>query len=311
MDESVNATARATSAPCAVVVSRLLAVLFAGVWLGGCCELPNTRHPETKAPDPKTTVILYGDSNVDRLGDLQGYGTELAARLAARGEVVVNSGNAGREAGVAAITDPVRDRCPALVCHLFYDCLAKGNTPLVTVLNENPNARTLVMTLGGVEAGEALSLGSIGHDLLDVSKPTPKVVEDIAAQLLRNMAKAIEIARADRDWKWIGITSYPYMPTDSRDPVVPCSLATPVDAAAQKHVNDILRTLDRMLGAVAEHEGVHFVSLLDVHGGGEPVPGGENGPPGRWFDNCAHLTPEGYSAVVDRILAAMDAPPSG
>ena len=134
---------------------------------------------------------------------------------------------------------------------------------------------------------------------------------DVAQRLLRNLSRALEIARADREWKWIGITSYPYMPTDSRDPVVPCSLATPVDAAAQKHVNDVLRTLDAMLAAVAEREGVHFVSLLDVHGGGEAVPGGENGPPGRWFDNCAHLTPEGYSAVVGRILAAMDAPSAG
>lgn len=272
--------------------------------LAGCCTLPNTRYPVPETPDD-ATIVLYGDSFVNRLSTLTGYSTPLGARLEAQGEIVADEGNAGREAAIGAITDPVNDRCCSLVCQVFYDCLSKGNEPLVTVLREHPNARKLLITLGGVELmmGMKLAYG----DPWQVPDPNhlPRILDDTAQKILSSMSKTLDIALADRHWDWIGITSYPYMPTDSQDPAVPCPVPTPIGPADQKVMNDVARTLDTVLRTIAEHDGVHFISLLDVLGGGQPVPGGENGSTGRYFDDCGHPTPDGYEFVATRLMAGL------
>lgn len=272
--------------------------------LSGCCRLANSRYPVPALPDD-ATVVLYGDSFVNRLSTLTGYSAPVGARLQARGEIVADEGNAGREAAIGAITDPVNDRCCSLVCQVFYDCLSKGNDPLVTVLGEHPKARKLLVTLGGVELmmGMKLAYG----DPWQVPDPThlPRILDTTAQKVFTDIAKMLDIALADRHWDWIGITSYPYMPADSRDPVVACPLPTPIGPADQKIMNDEARTLDAVLRTVAERKGVHFISLLDVLGGGEAVPGGENGSTGRYFDDCGHPTPEGYELVADRLMAGL------
>ncbi len=275
--------------------------LFLGA---GCCKVPNHDYPVPDPPDD-ATIVLYGDSFVNRLSTLTGYSTPLTPLLEARGEIVGDEGNAGREAAIGAITDPVNDRCCSLVCQVFYDCLSKGNEPLVTVLGEHPKAKKLLITLGGVELmmGMKLAYG----DPWSVPDPAhlPPILDDTAQKILASMSKTLEIALADRHWDWIGITSYPYMPTDSTDPVVGCPLPTPIGAADQKVMNDVARTLDTVLHAAADHEGVHFISMLDVLGGGTAVEGGESGSTGRYFDDCGHPTPDGYQFVAARLMQGL------
>ena len=281
----------------------LLAALL--VPAGGCCDLPNARHPVSDPPDPRTTLVVYGDSFVHRHGGQGGYGVILRDRLARR-EVVADEGNPGREAAIGAIADPVNDRCRALTCNVFYDCLSKGNAPLVSVLREHPEARKLLLTLGGVELLGSLRLAYGEPWQVPDPASIPDELENAAIRIAINVRDTLDLARADRDWDWIGITSYPYMPTDSRDPVVPCPLeGIPLGPADQAVMNELARALDRILAGVAADRDVAFVSLLDVLGGGVAIPGGETGPPGAHFDDCGHPTQAGYARVVDRIAAAI------